>query len=87
MGWLREKYTKSYFTGLDDNGVKLPYGVESEHSGGTITLRDFDIKILDRVNFENAHVLEIGFGRGESIKYFMEKGVSSYIGIDFALPA
>ena len=82
-----EKYTKHYFTGLSDDGSKLHYGIEGVCSGSTTVLRDFDIKILDRVNFENAHVLEIGFGRGESIKYFMEKGVASYIGVDFALPA
>ena len=86
MGWVREKYTKSYFTGFSDDGTKLHYGVEGASSQDA-TLREFDVKNLDRINFKEAHVLEIGFGRGESIKYLMDKEISSYTGIDFALPA
>jgi len=87
MGYVREKYTKAYFTGLNADGTQANYGLEGTYEGTETTLRDFDIQILNKVNFNNANVLEIGFGRGESIQYVMNRGASSYVGVDFAAPA
>jgi len=87
MGHLREKYTKTYFTGRNTDGTLAGYGIEENYNGTELTLRDFDIKILEKINFQNANVLEIGFGRGESIQYLKNKKISSYVGVDFAEPA
>ncbi len=85
MGFLKEKYTKEYFLNIDENGNALDYGA----LGGQEFLKGeiyFDIKnSLDLIDdVANKNVLEIGFGRGESIKYFYKKGANSYYGIDFS---
>ncbi len=87
MGHVQEKYTKTYFTGKNKNGTPAGYGLEGNYKGMETSLRDFDIQILKRINLKDSHVLEIGYGRGESIKYIMNEGASSYIGVDFAPPA
>jgi FkbM family methyltransferase len=87
MGWVREKYTKSYFTGLKEDGSRAGYGVEGFSETGNSALREFDVRILQKILLQGRHVLEFGFGRGESIKYCMERGVASYVGVDFAQPA
>ncbi len=87
MGHLREKYTKTYFTGQHPDGTSAGYGLEGNYAGNETILRDFDIQILEKINFKEMHVFEIGFGRGESIKYLFEQGIASYLGIDFAVPA
>lgn len=87
MGYVREKYTKIYFTGKNSDGTLAGYGLEGSYDGVETTLREFDVQILDKINFQDTHVLEIGFGRGESIGYLMDHGVASYVGVDFAEPA
>lgn len=87
MGWVREKYTKTYFTGLNEDGSRAGYGVEGFSETGTRSLRDFDVQILRKISLQGRHVLEFGFGRGESIKYCTERGIASYVGVDFAPPA
>jgi FkbM family methyltransferase len=87
MGWVREKYTKTYFTGLKEDGSRAGYGVEGFSETGTRNLRDFDVQILRKISLQGRHVLEFGFGRGESIKYCKERGIASYVGVDFAPPA
>ncbi len=84
MGYLREKYTKTYFTGRNEDGSPAGYGIEENYDGSETSLRQFDVQILDKINFQNTNVLEIGFGRGESIRYLKNHGINSYIGIDFA---
>ena len=87
MGYLKNKYTEEYFTGHDRKGKKLKYGVEGYDSYLNGHIRDIDLSILDQINFKNNKVLEFGFGRGEAIKYSMEHGAISYVGVDFAKPA
>jgi FkbM family methyltransferase len=84
MGWVREKYTKSNFTGLKEDGSPAGYGVEGFSHTGDSVLREFDVRILRKISLQGRHVLEFGFGRGESIKYAMERGIASYVGVDFA---
>lgn len=87
MGWLKEKYTKDYFLKRDKNGNKLKYGadgVEEWEKGGIWLVEK---KILDLLNFNNAIVLDIGFGRGETIRYCLENGANFVLGVDFAIAA
>lgn len=82
MGHVREKYTRRYFLG--GTGKAGAYGVEglAEYQQGKI--RAGLEEILDRLDFAKAHVLELGFGRGEVIKYALERGAADYVGVDFS---
>lgn len=84
MGHLAEKYDAAYFLCKDENGDRLPYGVEGIECFHKGELRDHDRKILNHVDFSGARVLEFGFGRGESIKYVWEQGAAKYLGVDFS---
>lgn len=85
MGFLRDKYTREYFLGFDENGNKLHYGAAGglEYLNGQIF---DDIKLsLDLIDsYSGKNILEIGFGRGEVIKYVIERDANSYYGIDFS---
>lgn len=87
MGYLVEKYTEQYYLPEGENGETLPYGVEGVETFREGKLREHDKEILDHLNFRDAHVLEFGFGRGESIKYAWEQEAKSYIGVDFSQAA
>ncbi len=88
MGFLKEKYTKTYFLSRNENGEKVNYGA----IGGDDFLNG---KICDDIrstlslikDYRGRNVLEIGFGRGESIKYIYQHKASSYYGIDFSQAA
>lgn len=85
MGHLKEKYTSAYFTGIDDSGRRVNYGLGVMYNSDNI--REIDLAILDKINFEGLNVLELGYGRGELISYLSAKNISSYTGVDFAEPA
>lgn len=84
MGHLIEKYTESYFTGKNLEGSKVHYGLGEIYQCNNSSVRDFDKFILDRIDFTGASVLEIGYGRGETIQYLKENGIKDYVGVDFA---
>ncbi|MGA2463626.1 MAG: class I SAM-dependent methyltransferase [Thermodesulfobacteriota bacterium] len=84
MGYLREKYTKEYFLNATKDGFPLPYGaagISDFHSG---SIREIDKDILARLDFRSKRVLDIGFGRGEALKYAAEHGATEVIGVDFS---
>jgi SAM-dependent methyltransferase len=85
MGFLREKYSREYFTGLTASGTSTDYGAlgAKEWRAGSIFQ---EIKEpIDLVDLRGRCVLEIGYGRGESARYmFAEKGIVEYLGIDFS---
>ena len=85
MGFLREKYSRTYFTGIHESGVKAHYGAlgaDEWRSGGIFgEIRD----PIDQVSLAGKNVLELGFGRGESARYLLrDVGAASYTGIDFS---
>lgn len=85
MGFLREKYTREYFTGLTANGASTDYGALGAcewRAGGIFhEIRE----PIDLVNLLGGSVLEIGYGRGESARYmFTVKGIAEYVGVDFS---
>lgn len=84
MGWLKEKYTRSYFLQRNEKGEKLPYGVYGVEYWEKGEMYDVGKKILDLFDFNNAVVLDLGFGRGDAIKYCIEHGAKHVIGVDFA---
>lgn len=87
MGWLKEKYTSAYFLKKDSAGKQLPYGVagvEAWESGDVYQ----EVKgLLDLIDFAEANVLDIGFGRGEVMRYCLQRGAAHVTGVDFAQPA
>jgi cyclopropane fatty-acyl-phospholipid synthase-like methyltransferase len=87
MGWLKEKYTKEYFTQRDKDGKKLPYGVYGAEQWERGEMYDTARKILDLFSFKKSIVLDLGFGRGDAIKYCMEHGAKYVTGVDFSQPA
>jgi len=89
MGVFQEKYTKEYYTGIKEDGTILPYGLERRKDDGYQRgdVRELDEYILSRVSFSGQRVLEFGYGRGEAIKYAMERGAASYEALDFSQAA
>lgn len=88
MGFLKEKYTREYFLSQDKNGNKLNYGAlgGKEFLEGEI-FEDISDSLATIKNYEHKNILEIGFGRGESIKYLVQHGIDSYCGVDFSKDA
>lgn len=84
MGYAREKYTKEYFLKQDVNGNKTNVGVEGLEEFKMGKIRLADERILSRINFIKKNVLDMGFGRGEAIKFSLEHGANKVIGVDFA---
>lgn len=84
MGYQQHKYTRTYFTKRDESGQEVEYGVEGFDEFLHGSIRDIDLGILRRIDFAGKRVLELGFGRGEVIKYTHEQGAAYYEGVDFA---
>jgi len=84
MGYMQEKYTKSYYLKKDTDGKDTDYGIEglSEFRKGDIRLEDKDI--LSRLEFSEKNVLDIGFGRGEALKFASDNKAKKLIGVDFS---
>jgi FkbM family methyltransferase len=85
MGIYKEKYTREYFTGVDSSGNQVGNGATIEFDeNGIYRLRQHDYKILEKVEFSNKKVLDIGYGRGEAICYAYLHGASLCMGVDFS---
>lgn len=84
MGWLREKYTRSYYLpARPDQG----YGVAGYQEFLDGTVYEPVHSILATVDWSGKRVLEIGPGRGEALRFCFQHGASSALAIDFAEPA
>lgn len=85
MGFLRDRYTREYFTGRDRNGTELGYGALGADEWRNGGIFDEIRTRIDLVELHGKSVLEIGYGRGESARYMLsEKGVARYVGLDFS---
>ncbi len=88
MGYLEEKYTEEYYLhrkyNPDGSYTPLNYGVLGieEFMEGKVPRRVCNF--LNGINFMNSHVLDIGFGRGEALKYARAQGARRCFGIDFS---
>ncbi len=84
MGYLKEKYIKEYYirTGHCTKETRVrAAGIDEFYNG---SIREVDRDILSRIDFKNKHVLDIGCGRGEAIKYVHEQGAARVWGVDFS---
>ncbi|MBI2310252.1 FkbM family methyltransferase [Candidatus Collierbacteria bacterium] len=77
MNYLKKKYTSEYF-------LHRVEGIADFLSG---QIRADDKAILEKVNFSGKTVLDLGFGRGEAMKYAFEHGAKKLVGVDFSKPA
>jgi len=86
MGYLKDKYTKSYFLKQNVDGKFDNIGVEGAEiffkGKGNIRIPDLDI--LRRIDFSNKNVLEFGYGRGESLWFASQNGAAYICGVDFS---
>jgi SAM-dependent methyltransferase len=84
MGYMRHKYTKSYYLKEDSDGNPTIYGAEGVPEFKEGKVRELDLNILSRIDFHGKCVLDLGFGRGEAIKYAIENGARRVVGVDFS---
>jgi FkbM family methyltransferase len=84
MGVPKDKYTRGYFLKQNEDGTPRWAGAEGveEYWAGSIRSQDRDI--LERVVFAGLNVLDIGFGRGEAMKYVLDHAAARVTGIDFS---
>ncbi|MBL4774798.1 MAG: FkbM family methyltransferase [Mariprofundus sp.] len=89
MGYMKEKYNRSYFLKEDANGQATVVGAEGAElfKSGAEALRSIDQELLSRIDFEGQNVLEFGYGRGEAVKYALGHGAKSVVGVDFSKAA
>jgi SAM-dependent methyltransferase len=84
MGYAQEKYTKTYFLRRDEQGNPTPFGVMGVEAFEKGEIRGVDQMILSPLDFKGKTVLELGFGRGEAIKYALQSGANRVVGVDFS---
>jgi SAM-dependent methyltransferase len=87
MGWLVEKYTREYFIPRAADGRRLPYGADGIEFWERGDLYPPAKRLLRRLDLKGAAVLDIGPGRGEAMRYCLQRGARHVTGIDFAAPA
>lgn len=91
MGFNEKKYTEEYFLhekrNADGTTTPVNYGVLGieEFRQGLVPARVRNF--LSPVNFIGTTVFEIGFGRGEALKYAREHGARRCFGVDFSANA
>ncbi|MFV5318689.1 class I SAM-dependent methyltransferase [Priestia megaterium] len=89
MGHLIEKYNEKYFLGGKNTLTNNDYGLlgykefkhNKVHPRFIETFKFIKSFIQD---FRYKEVLEVGFGRGELIPFFLKENIQSYHGIDFS---
>jgi hypothetical protein len=73
MGYLKEKYTRTYYTHRDDKDFEVGYGAAGADEWRSGGLREELRETLDLVSLKDSDILEIGYGRGESARYLFEQ--------------
>ncbi len=84
MNYLKQKYTSEYFLHRNRQGRPTNFGVEGIADFLSGDIRAEDKAILEKVNFSGKTVLDLGFGRGEALKYAFEHGAKKLVGVDFS---
>lgn len=90
MGHLVEKYTNDYFLGGIDQISGQEYGVlgHKEFKDNRVHehhAREFEFTRAFTGKMQGKDILEIGFGRGDHIPFFLGEEINSYYGIDFSI--
>jgi glycosyltransferase involved in cell wall biosynthesis len=84
MGYAKDKYTTPYFLCKDNEGKPTAYGVEGIDSFNQGSIRPVIPNILESIDLKDKAILSIGYGRGEEIKYALDKGCANIWGVDFS---
>jgi FkbM family methyltransferase len=84
MGFLKEKYTKQYLLKENFDGTVANCGISGIDEFNRGGIRMSDELLLRKVDFFGKKVLEIGFGRGEAIKFAIDNGAAHVTGVDFS---
>lgn len=81
---IKHLYDDTYFLGGNSKITGQIIGVEGyqDFASGKIYKKKIDCANL--LNFKNKHVLDIGFGRGEILKYCYKNGAKYCTGIDYS---
>lgn len=87
MGYLKEKYTKPYFLCKDSEGKPTSYGVEGISNFHQGSIRPIIPQLLQSIDLKGKNIFSIGFGRGEEIKYALDKECAVVWGVDFSQDA
>ncbi|MFC7394406.1 methyltransferase domain-containing protein [Scopulibacillus cellulosilyticus] len=92
MGHLNEKYNENYFLGGKDLLTNKDYGLSGfkDYKENKVHQRFADtFKFIESLigHLKDKRVLEIGFGRGELIPFFLREKIDYYHGIDFSSDA
>ncbi|RDW16412.1 hypothetical protein CWR48_17380 [Oceanobacillus arenosus] len=92
MGDFTLKYSEAYFLGGEDVETHRHYGLSgySEFNNNDVHQRFIDMFHFIKSftgNLDGKDVLEIGFGRGELIPFFLKENSKGYNGIDFSKSA
>jgi FkbM family methyltransferase len=87
MGHVRHKYSRAYFLHEDASGKPTNYGAEGIEQFRTGGIRQIDADILHRLRLKKKVILDLGFGRGEAIKYVIIHGAKRVVGVDFSSDA
>lgn len=68
----------------DSQDRKLPYGAAGIEHWENKDIYPRAKSILEKLDFSNAVTLDLGFGRGEAIRYSLDHGGLRCLGIDFS---
>jgi predicted SAM-dependent methyltransferase len=87
MGYLKEKYTKPYFLCKDSEGKPTSYGVEGISNFHQGSIRPIIPQLLKSINLKGKTIFSVGYGRGEEIRYALDKECLMVYGVDFSQDA
>lgn len=77
-------YDETYVLGGISKYTGQVIGIEGSEDFKVGKIYPDKIKSANRTNFKNKNILDIGFGRGEVLKYCFEHGAKSCVGIDYS---
>jgi len=81
---IRYLYDETYFFGgiSKYNNQEIGVGGIQEFKRGEISADR--VAFINQVDFKDKNVLDVGFGRGEILKYCYDNGAKSCVGIDYS---
>jgi len=81
---IRHLYDETYFLGgiSKYNGQEIGVGGIQEFKEGEISADR--VVFINQVDFKDKNILDVGFGRGEILKYCYDNGAKSCVGIDYS---
>ena len=88
MGEVKEKYTLNYFLGSNELGHKMNYGADGreEFFKGDVYPKMKRLLSISKIDKESI-VLDVGCGRGDALRWCLQKESKRVTGIDFSSAA